>query len=218
MGGAAESSVLNNCTLTGNFANGGGGGAANSTLNFCAIMGNSTGGSGGAAYSSTLNNCTMSGNTASYGGGVSISTVNNCLIVSNTADYFGGGSQSSTLNNCTLVGNLAVLEGGGIWDGGMNNCIAYYNQAGTGPNFSSAWLGLILNNCCTTPMPGGGTGNILEAPAFVDLVNGNFHLRPDSPCVNAGSNSFVNGMLDLDGNSRISGPAVDIGAFEVPVP
>jgi len=52
-------------------------------------------------------------------------------------------------------------------------------------------------------------------PLFVD-TNGwaNLRLQPNSPCINAGNNSYVTNATDLDGNPRMSGGTVDIGAYE----
>ncbi|HXJ74842.1 MAG TPA: immunoglobulin domain-containing protein, partial [Candidatus Dormibacteraeota bacterium] len=53
-------------------------------------------------------------------------------------------------------------------------------------------------------------------PLFVDIADGNFRLRPPSPCVNTGNNALVvssNGE-DLDIQPRISGGRVDMGAYE----
>ena len=69
-----------------------------------------------------------------------------------------------------------------------------------------------LNYCCTTPMPTSGGGNITNAPLFVDQAGGNLRLQTNSPCINAGNNSYVIGTTDLDGNLRIRGGIVDIGA------
>jgi len=77
----------------------------------------------------------------------------------------------------------------------------------------------VLNYCCTTPQPTDGVGNITNAPLFVDM-NGwsNPRLQSDSPCINAGNNSFVASATDFDGNPRIAGGTVDIGAYEFQAP
>jgi len=59
-----------------------------------------------------------------------------------------------------------------------------------------------LNSCWTT------------APLFVNEAAGNLRLQSNSPCINAGRNSLAPAGLDLDGNPRISGGTVDIGAYE----
>ena len=45
---------------------------------------------------------------------------------------------------------------------------------------------------------------------------GDLHLSPDSPCINAGDPSFIAGPndLDMDGNLRIAGGRIDMGAYE----
>jgi hypothetical protein len=48
----------------------------------------------------------------------------------------------------------------------------------------------------------------------LDLANRNYRLQSYSPCINAGKSSYVITTNDLDGNPRISGGTVDIGAYE----
>ena len=215
-GGGTERGTLNNCTLTGNVAQDGGG-ADNSTLNNCMVISNSANNYGGGAYQGTLNNCTLAGNraiVAGYGGGGAYSaTLNNCTLSGNSAtSSYGGGADSGTLNNCTLSGNSASV-GGGAYAATLNNCIVYYNSAlFFGPNY----VGGLLAYCCTTPQY--GVGSITNAPLFVDLTNNNLRLQSNSPCINAGLNSYAPGLTDLDGSPRIVGGTVDMGAYECQSP
>jgi hypothetical protein len=93
----------------------------------------------------------------------------------------------------------------------LNNCVLYFNSASDETNFDS---GCSLTYCCTTPRPTNGFGNITDAPLFVDLANGNLRLQYSSPCINAGNNAYAPSGPDLDGNPRIAGGTVDIGAYE----
>jgi hypothetical protein len=223
-GGGAYGCTLNNCALSDNsaYANGnsietvGGGGAYDSTLNNCTLTGNSAVWGGG-VYDSRLNNCTLTGNSAtSSGGGVYGGWLNNCTLSGNSATNSGGGAYRGQLNNCTLTGNSASFGGGadsgGVDYGAMTHCISYFNCAAlAGANYNGFWFG--LNYCCTTPQPN-GFGNITNAPLFVDLASGNLRLQFNSPCINAGNNDYASDGTDLDGNPRIVGGTVDIGAYE----
>jgi hypothetical protein len=217
-GGGANGGILNHCVLAGNSASYLGGGAAGATLNFCLLSNNSRPAYGGGACYCTLNNCLVVSNAAAWGGGVDASTMNDCLCIDNWANYGGGGVIWSTANNCTVVSNM-VLPGPGTFGGGgtfgdnLNNCIIYYNTASGGANDS----GSAMNYCCTTPSPG-GIGNITNEPGFVNLAAGDFHLQSNSPCINSGANAYVTTITDLDGNPRIVGGTVDIGAYEYQTP
>jgi hypothetical protein len=49
-------------------------------------------------------------------------------------------------------------------------------------------------------------------PGFVDAAQGDFHLRSDSPCIDAGGDAGV--TIDFAGNPAPVGPGFDIGAYE----
>jgi hypothetical protein len=228
VGGGAFDCTLNNCTLRGN-SGGSGGGAFDCTLNNCTLSGNSAYDSGGGASASVLNNCNLSGNSAWVGGGASYGYhfgsysqcfLNNCTLNGNSAKV-GGGAYVSVLNNCTLTGNSASGYNGngcgGVYGSVLNNSILYFNTAPNDANFHQDQY-TVLNSCCTTPQPTNGVGNITSAPLFVDQAAGNLRLQSNSPCINAGNNSYVTGATDLDGNPRIAGGTVDIGAYEFQSP
>jgi hypothetical protein len=50
------------------------------------------------------------------------------------------------------------------------------------------------------------------------LASGTLRLQSNSPCINSGRNGYVSSGTDFDGNPRISGGTVDIGAFEFQSP
>ena len=60
-----------------------------------------------------------------------------------------------------------------------------------------------------------GIGDISEDPEFVNLNSDNFHIISSSPCIDAGDNNVIQSdWLDIDGQQRIYGTNVDIGADE----
>jgi hypothetical protein len=63
------------------------------------------------------------------------------------------------------------------------------------------------------------TAEQISPPALVDPANGDFHELPGSPTVDAGSPQAPadRGALDFDGEPRVMGAAVDIGADELTV-
>jgi hypothetical protein len=211
---------VSNCVVVGNSAAQLGGGAYGGQFQNCTLQGNSANSGGGAAWA-TLNNCKLTGNIAFYGGGSTYGTLNNCVLTGNSA-YQGGGCNNGTLNNCTIVGNSAQSGGGAAGmatNSFLYNCIVYYNYAPEGSNyflFPSGWWYSAMYNCCTAPEQSSAipTGNFTNEPVFVDLLGGDLQLQSTSPCINAGNNSYAPGTIDLDGNPRISGSSVDVGAYE----
>jgi hypothetical protein len=236
-GGGACFGLLDNCTLTNNNANYGGG-AYSTALTNCALIAN-TASSGGGAYNGALYKCLLRTNYASYGGGAYYGVLDACTLTTNSAAS-GGGAYSSTLNNCLLTGNfvsayspyagggynctlnnctVAANSASGTWPfaggtylGTANNSILYFNSASNGANYYFPAQNA-LNFCCSTPDPG-GTGNITNSPLFVNYAGGNLRLQSNSPCLNAGYNSLVFSLMDLDDNPRVIRGTVDMGAYE----
>jgi hypothetical protein len=210
----SSAETVSNCVVIGNASASGGGGVAFGTFYDCAILNNQAQ-NGGGAFSSTLNRCIVSNNTAYSGGGIYESTLNNCLVVSNTGLYYGGGTYGGTLNNCTVVGNNGVGAYGYYFGHSgtlctLNNTIVYYNTLENLNGFAGLYS---MDHSCSTPA-WYGSGNITNEPGFVDLSGANFRLQGSSPCINAGNNTLTNASTDLDGNPRIVGGKVDMGAYE----
>lgn len=114
-----------------------------------------------------------------------------------------------------LLGLVVYAQGGTMAGEVANNLVV--ENAGTGLYVQSASTrnNLVFANGIDAFDPGPGTR--LADPRF---VGGTLRLAPDSPARDAGATDVVPGDVttDADGNPRLAGPAVDIGAFEAPCP
>jgi hypothetical protein len=191
--------------------------------------------------SPSVTGCTFRENTCGDDGagmanqGNSSPTVTNCIFVGNTASTTQGGgggminlfTSNPTVTNCTFSDNLA--EGGGAiynWSSTptLFNCILWDDSPDEiDDNGSAATVRY-------SDIQGGwyGVGNINANPLFVDPADDDYHLSPGSPCIDAGSNTYVPAGVttDLDGNPRFvddpdtvdtgygTPPIVDMGAYE----
>ena len=213
-------------------------------LQSCEFVANSTSTyNGGAIHGEgamvTIEACTFSGNEANgdgRGGAISIQSESNIQCVNtvfrgNHADVYGGAlyclDSLADVKNCTFFDNSAGVYAGGVLVLGLctvdvTNCILWENQAGqecpdilSTNNEDTVPDTALHNNDIQSHWPGKGADNIHQEPRFVDPLKGDFHLLLDSPCINAGNNSAVSGIqTDLDGNPRVVGGRVDMGAYE----
>lgn len=132
------------------------------------------------------------------------------LVVGNEAGGRGGGmhlaSEPRVNAYNTIVGNTAALGGGVSGASNLVNCIVWGNT----PQSS-------LEDATYSCIEGWAEdeSNIFDDPRFVDPGNGDYHLRPDSPCIDAGMGAvFSAPAFDLDGNERPCGGEVDMGVYE----
>jgi hypothetical protein len=205
--------TLNNSTVSGNVAYGigydydygGGYGQGGGIFNFSGTL--------------TLNNATVSGNSTDgiYGG-------------------IGGGIWNLdgplTLNNSTVSGNNATFYGGGIASDTdhyghpfhARNTIIAGNTAPTAPDLGGD-LGSLGHNLIGNTSGGSGFDptDLLNVDPMLGPLQDNggptwtMALLPGSPAIDAGDDTPP--LPDFDqrgpGFPRISGPHIDIGAFEV---
>ena len=231
-----SSPTLTNCTFSSNSANWGGGmnnGYSNAVVVNCKFIGNSAkwgGGMDNHKGNLTITKCMFSSNSANWGGGMlnseSILTLSNCTFTNNSAVNSGmwGGNgvgiyaldSSVRLLNCILWGNSDI-------NGMYESSQIYANEQ------------IVVNYSCIQGLTGvlGGIGNIDDDPCFVEpgywdpngtpadanddvWVDGDYHLLPDSPCIDAGDPDYVAGPneTDFDGNPRVINGRIDMGAYE----
>ena len=96
-----------------------------------------------------------------------------------------------------------------------NNAFDYNIYYGSGGQWR--WNDVIYSGFSAYKSASGQDGNSLMVdPNFVDTANQDFHLRHDSPCINAGDPSGdYSGQTDIDEEPRLMAGRVDIGADEV---
>ncbi len=193
---------------------------------------NQAGTSAGAVYSfieSTITNTLFRGNAAvSNGGALELGGQNelvNVTLTGNVAGQSGAAIYSQ---------NGPIRQGGDGID--LSNSIIWNNQDNSGTGTIGAGITSDIIPSVTNSLfqgSGGSTnwngaagtdgGNNIDLdPEFVldvilfdvPTVFGNARLTPGSVAIGSGNNNLVTTPFDLDGNGRINGGTVDMGAYE----
>ncbi len=160
-------------------------------------------------HSGNISQSSITGNTgAGIDGGVTHDTglVENCVIAGNG----GSGLERSnkTVLSCTITGNNKF--GFSEHTGTISHVILWDNNMGA-LNFS------------TTPIFSSAANPLFVQPGFFDSltgiwVDGDYHLTPNSPLIDLGDPQYLSDSTapieDFDGNPRVVGARIDIGAFE----
>jgi parallel beta-helix repeat protein len=196
-------------------------GASDSTISGFTITGSFTGINNRRSGTPTVTNNIITGNTVGINNRSASTTITNNTIVGNRAFGIYNAYASPTIINNTIVDNGKY----GIYnDYGAptitNNTIVGNGVFGIYNNYASP---VIMNNNIWgyryTIYSNNSNPtldyNISADPMFAGPDVGDYHLMDSSPCINTGTNDAP-GLLDtdFDGNSRIVGDYVDMGAFE----
>lgn len=232
-----SSPLISNCVIVSN--SGGFGGAitcanpgSSPRIVNCQIKANSAMVGGGGIYcngaSPTVEGCVISGNYAPQGGGVyshnpGSPALLNSTVAANNASQRAGGlycySSSNLATSNTVLWEDAALYGAELLVANIGSAttvsVAYCDVE----NSSAS---VIAESGCTVTW---GAGNIGMDPCFTLIgyaadgkttAAGDYHLLSDSPCVDSGDPAFsaAPGDVDIDGDNRVSGGRVDIGADE----
>jgi predicted outer membrane repeat protein len=198
---------LLNCIIAGNFAGGYGGGVLHSTYS---------------PYTTSLANCTLTGNWARYGGGA----------VHDDQQYYY--TSNSALLNCIVWDNKQTEVGGSTSDVDYSDVKGGWPGTGNieaDPLFVQPGYWADIDDLSVVVEP------YDEGAVWVD---GDYHLQPGSPCIDTGDPAYIatqsgdsipvvyyfdnpldyvakTSEMDLDGQLRVVGGKVDMGAYEYSV-
>jgi len=230
----AACSISNNICNAGPWQYGGGLYADRSVLAMtnCTVDGNSINATGWQSYGGGISlasgamfvrNCVISRNSTtlnypSYGGGIFVSggtlTLSSSLLYGNVATtaghglYAGGGMVS--VINCTIVTNSGQGVSGSAATLALTNCVVWANGMDATGTLTLAYSDVGAWDAAATRV-----SCISRDPLFQGAAAYNYRLQPASPCIDAGINqNWMIGTVDLAGQPRKQGSAVDMGAYE----
>lgn len=161
-------------------------------------------------------NNVVAANGAYTGGGIcvvdsirtdlGVATITNNTVVANNGTGIFWVNTSPTINNNLVAFNTWGLEQGTY--GITSSTIRYNNIFGNVLKGEKTDYEVLIDQT-------GLNGNISADPKMANYKIGDFHLQPDSPCVNKGTMDAIDlGWTDMDGQDRVIGSKVDIGADE----
>ena len=188
---------------------------------------------GGGIYIGTnavVANCEVYGNSSYYGGGIYSSNgqIYNTIVAGNQARSYAGTYLSyGNMYNSVVANNTSTYNYGGVYNyssSNIYNSIIWSNKV----NYLADNVGgaPYMYNCAVEGGYADGT-NIIDLAAtndgtsgtdnyvrFIDPNQHNYRLHPASHCLDYGDSSYSHLATDLDGNPRIMGGNIDLGAYE----
>jgi len=160
------------------------------------------------------------------GGGIwcALGRIDRCTIVENVSaqQRIGGGSQGAGVFGSTDTMITGSILWGNIPDqlaGQSCDNVTYCNIEGNGCAASRGALSVdprfVQPGQWTDPS--GPKATVEPSGPTAVWTEGDYRLLDESPCVDAGDGDQVRdtNRTDLDGNPRVSGSAVDMGAYEI---
>jgi|GEM_PF-4379154 len=193
----------------------------------CQIRDNHAGYRGGAFYGDNVGGQTpynpsfestrILNNFASSNGGAMFlesycrATLRSSVVAGNICNSVGGiySQGATTIRYSTIADNSSY----GVYRASGNTNISNSIIWGNGDDIGGSSINVTYSDVSEAV---GGVGNIQEPPSFADPGAGVYNLQSNSPCIDAGQPGvfLLPGELDLDGEERIFGEAIDMGADE----
>ena len=196
---------------------------------------------GGTADRVVVSNCYTTGTSSGHAQGGAVyaesATLRNSLVTACTGSWapvvFATGT--AKIDNCTIAGNRSTVPKSKSEDSlyhvagllvgstaSVRNCIVAENRNSdlgeTNLWWNAAGSATVRHTLVTGADAIDGVGNVAAPTAlFANSANGNYSLRIGSPARNAGEwldDWMGAGTLDLSGQPRLFGRAVDMGCLE----
>ena len=94
-----------------------------------------------------------------------------------------------------------------------------YVAPGGGENGSWQWKGAMYDSFGSyVRATGNDRDSVFADPGLADPASGDFRLTDRSPAIDVGAFLPASGTTDATGDPRVEGGAIDVGAYELPVP